>query len=168
MSNFILELDTTGPVIAVYGPQYATNVNPETMTVEANEQLAQYQDFYFIDAAGERRNVIFEHQGNKFFGTVDFSVFAIGFATFYARLMDEVNNLSNTAMHVVNIIDAAEVDIITNDFTRLIDSGNESRLIASNEVTRNIAATDHNRIINTGESTRIIEVGEQSEHTPSG
>lgn len=165
-ASFILELDTTGPVIEAFGPSYATNLYPETITIEANENLADYQDIYFIDAAGTRHDVIFSYQTNQFVGIVYFSLFAPGIATMYARLMDKVNNLSNTAVYHVNVVNSVKLDITTSDVSRLIESDEQHRDIALHKETRDVAISSHAREIKSGENIRLIGVKE-IEHLPS-
>jgi hypothetical protein len=165
-ASFILELDTTGPVIKIFGPSYATNLYPETIIIEANENLAEYQDIYFIDAAGTRHDVIFSYQTNRLVGIVYFSLFAPGIATMYARLMDEVNNLSNTAVYHVNVVNSVKLDITTSDFSRWIGSEEKSRNVSHHEETLDVVLSDHAREIKSGENIRLIGVKEV-EHLPS-
>ncbi|MFC3883742.1 hypothetical protein ACFOU2_09615 [Bacillus songklensis] len=164
-ASFILELDTTGPVIEAFGPSYATNLYPETIIIEANETLADYQDIYFIDAAGTRHDVIFSYQTNKFVGVVYFSLFVPGIATMYARLMDEVNNLSNTAIYYVNVVSAIKLDITINDFQRMVRSEEVYRSISLSEEARGIVLSSQSREVQSRETTRIIEVSE-FDHIP--
>lgn len=105
--HFALELDTTGPQIDVYMPSYTTPEAYNEIVVQANEPLAPWQDFYFVDALGERHDVIFAHDGDRFVGVVRFNDYPLGFATLYAQVRDEVYNLSPLLSKAIHITQGA-------------------------------------------------------------
>lgn len=105
--SFVLKLDTTGPDIEVYMPSYTTAGPYSEIVVEASEQLAEWQDFYFIDSAGDRHNVIFAYDGDRYVGSVRFNQMSLGVATLYAQVRDEVHNLSPLRTKTINVIGGA-------------------------------------------------------------
>lgn len=103
-SYFIIELDTTSPIIEVYAPRYTTNNITNKITIESNENLAQYQDIYIIDSKGVRHDYTFKRDSdNTYVGVVKFSNYPLGIATIYARMKDEVDNFSNVASASIEI-----------------------------------------------------------------
>lgn len=160
-ASFVLELDTTGPVIKAFGPSYATTAYPETIIIESSEQLADYQDIYFIDSAGTRHDVIFSHDSTRMTGIVYFTLFSYGIATMYSRLMDDVNNLSNTAIYHVNILKSAELDITVSGTNRQVNSLEMQRIVLTTDETRKINIDENTRNIALAENIRAIEVSEE-------
>lgn len=104
-SSLIIELDTTSPVAVVYAPNETTTLTDTTYRVEANEKLANIQNFYFRDSRGLRHNVALQFFGTYYEGTVSFDNFSEGMATFYAQVSDEVFNQSTVVTHSVNIVE---------------------------------------------------------------
>lgn len=103
-NHFLLTFDTIGPEIEIYMPTYATpNVDNEII-VQGSELLALWQDFYFTDAHGTRHDFIFAYNGDHFVGIVRFNQFALGVATLYAQVKDEVYNQSALILKSLNII----------------------------------------------------------------
>lgn len=106
MTSFIqLELDTTQPTIEVFAPNETTTLTDTTYRVEANETLANIQNFYFKDSSGVKHNVTLTYNGTYFEGLVSFDYFREGMATFYAQVYDEVLNKSSVIMHYVNVVE---------------------------------------------------------------
>lgn len=102
---FLLELDTTGPDIVVNSPNYTTKDNPLDIIVSADEDLLDgFQDFYIIDQYGERHDLILSYGEREYVGKITLSSFDNGIVTFYARVKDEVGNLSALASKAIQII----------------------------------------------------------------
>jgi hypothetical protein len=94
-SYVILELDTTPPSIQIYAPKYTTNDLLNVITIEANEKLSDYQDIWVVDSNGKRHNYNFSKETDEsYIGYVQFTSFPLGVSTIYARLKDEVGNMS--------------------------------------------------------------------------
>ncbi|OUS70311.1 hypothetical protein B1748_29185 [Paenibacillus sp. MY03] len=138
--SFLLTLDTTGPEIAVYMPSYSTTSVDNEVIVQSSEQLAPWQDFYFVDAAGDRHNFIFAYDGDRFVGLVRFNQFALGVAVLYAQVKDEVDNPSPIVTQPINIMAGAYMTVC----------GSMS--------VRSIATFDRKREVETGRTARKIEV----------
>ena len=116
MSSFInIELDTTSPTIEVFAPNETTTLTDTTYRVEANETLANIQNFYFRDSRGLRHDVTFQFFGNYFEGLVSYDNFSEGMATFYAQAYDEVLNKSNLVQHLINVVETREDHEIVSD-----------------------------------------------------
>lgn len=138
--SFALILDTTGPDIEVYMPSYSTTVVDNEIIVQGSEPLAPWQDFYFIDAAGDRHDFIFAYDGDRFVGLVRFNQFALGVAVLYAQAKDEVDNPSPLVTKPINIMSGAYMTV---DGTMSV---------------RAFATSGRQRVIDTGRTARQIEV----------
>jgi hypothetical protein len=102
---FLLELDTTGPDIVVNAPNYTTKDTPIDIIVSADETLSDgFQDFYVIDQYGVRHNCILSYDEKEYTGRITLSTFDNGIVTFYARVKDEVGNLSALGSKAIQII----------------------------------------------------------------
>ena len=133
-NSFNLFLDTTGPEIMVFAPDYTVKNSLADFEVRANERLAVDQEFYFLDSEGKRHDVIFQYNGDSFLGWVDFGQFPEGIAVFYAQVMDEVGNPSPVVTHTVLIHQgaAAEVQIMDSDrWTETDKMARETSMAAS-------------------------------------
>jgi hypothetical protein len=72
--------------------------------ISANEELADWQEIYVKDSQGERHDYIFSKVDDcTYFGYVDLRVYPFGIATIYARMKDEVFNLSELASVAIYI-----------------------------------------------------------------
>lgn len=105
MSSYLLiDLDTTKPEVSIYAPRYTTEDISNTITIEANESLSAYQDIYVVDSEGRRHNYTFEKESdNIFIGKIRFNNLPLGIATIYARVTDEVDNVSDLALSTIEI-----------------------------------------------------------------
>lgn len=113
-SYFYLTLDTTPPNVNVNAPN---NVMPGIVSeiyVNASEPIAEYQDIYIVDSAGDRYDLSFQYQpeSNRYYGELNFHGYAIGLATIYARLRDNVDNLSSLVSKVIDIKSATLLNYI--------------------------------------------------------
>lgn len=157
-SFFMLELDTTPPAVSITVPNYTIpHVDTEIMVV-ANEPLDNFQEIYIVDSAGVRHDAIFEFQGDSFRGVVDFCDCALGIATIYARVRDEVHNLSEVAMATIDVKQAAKVFISITEKSREIAAREKTMPLTISENQRDIAITETTREVMLSEITRKIEV----------
>jgi hypothetical protein len=155
---FTLELDTTGPEIAVTAPAYTIPEIETEMTVQATEQLGTYQEFYLIDAAGARHDLIFEHVGDAYRGVHNFSGVALGICTLYARVKDEVDNWSPLRSTTIHIRQPAPLILDILDFTIQPRSWTELRQLDICEAVIQPMLQIQTRPMATGEQTRKMEV----------
>lgn len=119
MSSYIqLVLDTTSPTVEVFAPNETTTETDTTYRVEANEQLANIQNFYFRDSKGLRHNVTLQYFGTYYEGIVSFGNFSEGMATFYAQVYDEVLNKSILVEHTTNVVETREGQEIVVDIAK--------------------------------------------------
>jgi hypothetical protein len=102
-SYVYIEIDRTPPMIEIYAPSYTTNELLNEITIESNEDISDYQEIYVIDSIGNRHDYTFEIEGNKAVGIIKFSNIPIGISTIYARLKDDVGNISNRVYKPINI-----------------------------------------------------------------
>lgn len=99
MSSYVfINYDTTSPHIEIHAPNYTTREMLNTITIESNEDLSDYQEVYLIDSSGDRHDLTFNKDSEKIFiGNVKFTNISLGIANLYARMKDDVDNLSNLA-----------------------------------------------------------------------
>lgn len=166
-NSFELILDTTGPNVIINAPKYTVLSSITNFEIIGSEILSPDQDFYFMDASGERHDVIFTHEGDSFSGQVSFSGFSEGIATFYGQVKDDVFNLSPVFTHSIKVENGSDVDvelkdqkreIIIRDYTREINSRGVLRFIDSDKSIRDLETTERKREIDTKESTRKMGV----------
>jgi hypothetical protein len=102
---FLLELDTTSPDIVINAPNYITKDTEMEIVITSDEILSDgFQDFYIIDQYGNKHSYIFSYDSNEYIGKMTLSNFDNGWVTFYARVKDEVDNLSVLASKTIQII----------------------------------------------------------------
>lgn len=104
-SYFFLELDTISPQIEIYAPQYTTPNITNTIIVKSDEPLSDFQEIYALDSNNVRYNYVFTKNkyGDEFVGRIKFNEQPIGLIRIFARVMDEVHNLSNLAVKTIEI-----------------------------------------------------------------
>lgn len=122
MSSYImLEIDTTQPNIEIYAPSYTTTDIVNEITINSDEALSDYQEIYAIDGNGVRHDYTFQKKsGNQLIGYAKFSGCPLGIVTLYARVKDEVDNISNLISKTINI--ASSVTLLTLDISdRVMD-----------------------------------------------
>lgn len=108
MRNYVLiELDRTPPQINIYAPRYTTKEIVNTIIIESNEPLSNYQEIYVIDYDGVRHDYTFSKDGeNRYIGNIRFANFNYGIVTLYARLQDNVGNISSVTSFPIEIKDS--------------------------------------------------------------
>ncbi|MGP4063102.1 hypothetical protein [Halobacillus sp. H74] len=142
--SFQLELDTKGPDIELTAPNYTTSSAKTDIWIYGNEELSPYQDFYFIDAAGDRRNVLFEHLGDRFHGVMYFNDFPIGISTLYVQVKDKVDNLSNVETVSINISEQYFFSLSVGDYSRNAEASDKSRNIEVSDMNRKVEVSIRN------------------------
>jgi len=140
MNYFILELDTTSPVIEIECPDYTTKREPLPIIIQANEALDSWHDVFIIDSQGTRHNVILTLNGDRFEGFISFNDAHYGVATIFARTRDEVFNVSNIAQKSIVVMADAEVflEILISEAVMALVSTEEAQDIETSESAREI------------------------------
>jgi hypothetical protein len=160
MNYFILELDTTSPVIEIECPEYTTKREPLPIIIQADEALDSWHDVFIIDSQGTRHNVILTLSGDKFEGFISFNEVYHGMATIFARTRDEVFNVSNIAQKAVLVMADAEVflEISISEGQAEIQLVEAIMPILVSEVVMVLVSTEKTQDIDTSESAREIEL----------
>lgn len=154
---FTLELDTTGPNINIYMPNYtATSIETE-IVIQSNEKLSEYQEIYILDSNRKRHDLIFEYHGDYLLGKLVMNNISIGIATIYARLKDDVNNLSNIAYKSFLLEDSTDLQLEIKEYSlnpivgtkikNVLDI-NKSKIVNTNEINKEIIEREYIRNIN--------------------
>lgn len=110
----ILTLDTTAPIIEVVAPSYANRQNQIEIKLKANETLSsEWQEIYVIDSEGVRHDLTLKYNAelNEYAGVTIFEGYPIGVSTIYARLMDEVGNISAQVSQTIKIVEPVILNI---------------------------------------------------------
>ena len=132
MSSYVyLELDRTPPIIEIYAPSYTTKDLVNEIIIQSNEKSSLSQnEIYAIDSNGDRHEYTFDYMDdiNQFVGLIKFSNFPVGIATIYARVRDEVGNMSNRVSKSINIKESLTMLVISpfEPFTRNVSDENAS------------------------------------------
>lgn len=103
-SFFAIQLDTTPPQIEIISPSYTTQYSLIEIRIQSNEPLEQSQEIYIIDSIGNRHDLTFLYQTTEYVGYVSFNNYPVGIGTIYARLTDEVGNVSELTSKTINIV----------------------------------------------------------------
>lgn len=104
---FIIQLDTTGPMITLDAPTFVELDEEFTIIVESSEELliSDIHELYIIDRLGIRYDLTYDVFINRIQSTLtlrDYEV-NVGRATIYAALYDDVLNVSNVAFQHLTI-----------------------------------------------------------------
>lgn len=105
MNYFMLNLDTTGPDIAIEAPDSALIDSIIEVKITANEILDITQNFYVMDSTGTRFPVILDYHLDFFHGRISLHGFKKGFAMIYAEVLDTVHNKSVTISKAIDVGD---------------------------------------------------------------
>lgn len=135
-STINVELDTTPPQVAIIAPIYTVPGTETALIVKADEQLDLNHEAYIIDAAGTRHDLVLEYRGNALYGEINVTGYAIGIATIFARVRDDVHNQSGTALATMDIKRAARVFLIIEVQSREPDVGLGYRPLNTNMAQR--------------------------------
>jgi len=159
MANFFkVELDTTPPSVSITAPSYTIPHIDTEIIITANEPLDKYQEFFIVDSAGTRHDLIFDYRGDSFRGVIDFWDYALGIATVYARVRDEVHNLSEIVMATIDIKKAAQVFITIEDTFKDIQITENIMPLAISQNQREVQISETTREVMLDEMTRKVEV----------
>lgn len=130
-----LELDTTAPTISLNIPSYTTRDILNYIEVISNEKLAlSGHEVYIIDTLGNRFNLNLSLNNNILYGYSQFNDYSIGPATLYAKVLDEVNNISNIQQKTFNIIDTLgrlKVNVSVNTNKTILNIKNRKTIIST-------------------------------------
>lgn len=155
MNYFVLELDTTSPVIEIQCPDYTTQREPLPIVIQAGEALDSWHDVFIIDSQGTRHDVIITLNGDRFEGSISFSEIHHGVATIFARTRDEVFNISNIAQKSILVL-------VDTDVFLEISISEETADIALNEATMPILTSEAVMALVSSEETQDIETSESA------
>lgn len=154
MTSFVyIELDTKPPEIQIFAPSYTTTKIANTIRIEANEPLSDYQEIYAIDSNGIRHDYNFNKaEANLLIGEVSFFDFPLGVATIYAKLQDEVDNISDLVSTTIMIRENLTLLNLT-----INDSCNEA-IVNDKQIDININNSIRNIGINDGQKEVSLNV----------
>lgn len=116
---FTLELDTTAPIAEIHAPEYTSRADATVITVTANELLCTYQEVYLIDSEGTKHDVTFLYNDESFHGELYLNDYPFGLTTVYARVKDEVDNVSNLVSKTFRIFSDSVVHMKLDVKTRI-------------------------------------------------
>ena len=129
MSSYVvIDFDRTAPSIEIYAPRYTTNELINVITIEADEPLSTFQEFYAIDNQNTKHDFTFHQESeNTYVGIVQFNAVPTGILTFYARVKDTVDNTSNLISKTIEVkeeLHLLKIDI--SDTARKITESNRA------------------------------------------
>lgn len=142
MNYFTLELDTTPPSIQILTPNNAPSKNTTIVRIEADEELADWQNIYAIDGLGNRQDLLFNYHSTYFEGEVTFN-FENEVITIFAQLKDTVDNVSDLISKPIRILNGQPLTLKLNS---------KSRTLEFTELTTSISVSTNDRKITTGSS----------------
>lgn len=127
MASFItLELDTTPPKLQIYAPNYTTKNTDLNLTIIASEMVDKWQEIYLIDREGKKHDFTFHIDNKEIIGLIPMANIPLGIATIYARLRDELHNVSDLYSFSFSVIEYAPITIefISEGVSKLATSEN--------------------------------------------
>jgi hypothetical protein len=157
MSSYLtIEFDKTSPIISVFAPRYTTNDVFNTITIESNEKLAEYQDVVIVDSEGNEHGVTFERANDKqYIGNIKFYNLPLGLTRINARMKDDVDNYSNTAYAIIDIKTSIDTIIVRASHLKSFDAKVYEQKSASSIV---IVTTKGMEVISSSESASSIVI----------
>lgn len=151
----VLYLDTMQPEIEIFAPNYTTTETQTIITIESSENLSDYQEFYAIDSNGIRHDYAFlKEDDNTFIGRVRFNNVPLGHIILFARVSDEVGNMSALYQKTIDVRmnvpmlrlemneQSMNVDITDSSLNRL-DTTGKIAVIETVERVANAEASEH-------------------------
>lgn len=112
-ASFLLELDTTPPVIHITAPNYTTTEALTEIHIASDETLANWQDIYLTDGANNRYDLTFSRVPDGLSGFIRLSAFGETIVTVNARVRDDVHNTSALVTKPINVRTAMDVTLVT-------------------------------------------------------
>lgn len=104
-SSFTLNFDTTGPRIEIFAPSYTVRGMETEIIIQADEQLSQNHEIWVQDGQGGKFYLTLGLYGDKLVGTYNFNDFSQGVLTIFARVKDDVLNVSELVSKPINLFD---------------------------------------------------------------
>lgn len=179
MSSYVLiDYDTTQPEIEIHAPSYTTDEITNVITIEANEALSNFQEFYVIDSFGNRYDYTFQKEDDTtYVGKIRFNTMPFGIVTFYARVKDDVGNISKLISKPIRIrenvillnlvMDIKNRDVVIFDNPLMELDADDSAVASLNLVTnvkgRDIDLSDKARVVTNSIKELLIEGGMDDE-----
>jgi hypothetical protein len=151
MASFVqVQFDRTKPEVEIYAPNYTTQEILNVITIQANEPLSTYQDFYIEDSYGTIHEYTFtQSEPDVYTGRIILNNLPFGILKLYAKVRDEVDNESNLVMASIELKESIQLVDMT--------ESHKERAISLSVETRQIDDDTHNMDIETSKRTRLIE-----------
>lgn len=168
MASYVyLNIDTTSPNIEIYAPSYTTVDILNEITIQADEQLSlNNTEIYIIDSEGSRQDYTFLLDGDKYVGQVKFTGYTVGsIVTIYARVADEVGNISNLVSKPIHIADSIVFLTVEIDDKELVyaNVSDNQRSVESSDKAINVEVEDKEKSnVETTDRTNTIELTDRS------
>lgn len=129
MSNcFELILDTTPPILDIYTPSNTQNGIITNIYIESTENIGVVEELFIIDAVGNRLDLIGSINEDQLDISVNLNI-ALGIATIYCRLKDEVFNLSDLFHKSFEVSGEMDLKIILDTQIRKVDLFSKTRRV---------------------------------------
>lgn len=160
MSSFTLELDTTAPALEIQAPNYTTTYAETEIILTVDEPLAEWQDIYLLDPTGDRHDVVFSQTPDGFTGLLVMGTYGVGIMTLYARVRDDVGNVSELVRKSLDVRTSIDLDIRIDSESRSITAHRSRRPLLLQEAGRTIRHTEARRDVGMHDKIRKIEVAD--------
>jgi hypothetical protein len=158
MSNyFLLELDTTPPVVTIYTNHYTLSDTQTFIYIVSNEHLLDWQDIYIMDRDEKRYSINCILSNNEFNGSFKHDL-PVGLAQIVATVKDEVDN-STTVIKSICIVDGNFLHVMQEDYIRKLILSEYHRQIIDNAIVRQIISAFHTQIIKSADMIRKLKMG---------
>jgi hypothetical protein len=159
MADFVqVYFDRTKPEVEIYAPNYTTQEVINVITIQANEPLSTFQNFYIEDSYGTIHTYTFaKSESDAYTGRLLLNNLPFGILKLYAKVRDEVDNESDLVMATIELKESIRlVDMTESHKERFISLSVESQRIDDNDHSMNIQSGEQVRLIESVERARVI------------
>ena len=159
MSNyFYLTLDTKPPELEVASNDFAIPNEELEIKIKSNKDLhPEYQDIYIVDNEDNKYYLVFDYHTDKYIGdfyTGNLEIFEP--FIIYARLRDDVFNLSDFVTKTINTLQSRKLNISIKDKTRITNIKDMDRDILVIDFVQNLYLQEKDRTVLINEIIREI------------
>jgi hypothetical protein len=166
--HFTLDLDTTNPSIILATPNYGVKNKPMYIRVESDKPLDSFQFMYMIDANRNTHPITLSHEGTYYAGLIDLTNLPKGVTRVYARVRDELHNVSDEIYQAFYLAEKTSVNVKLNLSVRDIHIHGTLQTVETDVTFRSVHIDSNTRNIRVESTSREIEQSITQRHTKIG
>lgn len=156
VSFFQLELDTTAPALEIFSPTTASASTRTRIRIQADEELANYQNIYAEDMSGNRQKLHLLYHNTYFESDVIFQ-YDNQIITIAAQLQDTVGNISDLVTKQIRVLNGKPLNLITGEKVRIANERLWARAVQERELERKTNEQIQTNSQKTSDSVRVVK-----------